>query len=178
MEFTPHAKRAYHIQSYGPAPSIDGVELVELKRFADDGGALTELARLSDGRTAAVAGFTLRQINYSELAPGAIKAFHLHTRQTDVWYVPPGDRMLVVLVDVRQGSRTEGVRVRLVLGHGASRLLRIPPGVAHGVRNLGEATGRIIYFTDLQFSSEPATCDEGRLPWDYAGADVWDVTRG
>src|SRR2546425_2373507 len=86
MEFTPHAKRAFHLQSYGPAPSIDGVELVELKRFADDGGTLTELARLSDGRTAAVAGFTLRQINYSELAPGAIKAFHLHTRQTDVWY--------------------------------------------------------------------------------------------
>src|SRR6266446_4457630 len=99
MEFTPHAKRAFHLQSYGLAPSIDGVELVELKRFADDGGTLTELARLSDGRTAAVAGFTLRQINYSELAPGAIRAFHLHTRQTDVWYVPPGDRLLVVLVD-------------------------------------------------------------------------------
>src|SRR2546422_6785213 len=115
MEFTPHAKRAFHLQSYGLAPSIDGVELVELKRFADDGGTLTELARLSDGRTAAVAGFTLRQINYSELAAGAIKAFHLHTRQTDVWYVPPGDRLLVVLVDVRQGSKTEGVRVRLVL---------------------------------------------------------------
>src|SRR2546427_2977047 len=178
MEFTPHAKRAFHLQSYGPAPSIDGVELVELKRFADDGGTLTELARLSDGRTAAVAGFTLRQINYSELAPAAIKAFHLHTRQTDVWYVPPGDRLLVVLVDVRQGSKTEGVRVRLVLGHGASRLLRIPPGVAHGVRNLGEATGRIIYFTDLHFSAEAATCDVGRLPLDYAGADVWDVTRG
>src|SRR5881397_3013853 len=108
MEFTPHAKRAFHLQSYGPAPSIDGVELVELKRFADDGGTLTELARLSDGRTAAVAGFTLRQINYSELSPGAIKAFHLHTRQTDIWYVPPGDRVLVVLVDVRQGSKTEG----------------------------------------------------------------------
>src|SRR5439155_14829868 len=138
----------------------------------------TELARLSDGRTAAVAGFPLRQINYSEVAAGAIKAVHLHTRQTDGWYVPPGDRLLVVLVDVRQGSKTEGVGVRLVLGHGASRLLRMPPGVAHGVRNLAEANGRIIYVTDLDFSAEPATCDEGRLPWDYAGADVWDVTRG
>jgi dTDP-4-dehydrorhamnose 3,5-epimerase len=178
MEFTPHAKRAFHVQSYGPPPSIDGVELVELKRFGDDGGTMTELARLDDGRAAALAGFTLRQINYSELSPGTIKAFHLHARQTDVWYVPPGDRMLVVLVDVRQGGKTEGARLRFMLGDGASRLLRIPPGVAHGVRNLGAATGRIVYFTDLQFSSEPATCDEGRLPWDYAGADVWDVTRG
>src|SRR2546430_14440437 len=89
MEFAPHAKRAFHVQSYGPGPSIDGVEVVELKRFADDGGTLTELVRLSDGRTTALAGFTPRQINYSELSPGAIKAFHLHTRQTDVWFVPP-----------------------------------------------------------------------------------------
>src|SRR5205823_12803237 len=86
MEFTPQAKRAFHMQSYGPGPSIDGVELVELKRFADDAGTLTELARLTDGRAAAFAGFALRQINYSELSPGAIKAFHLHTRQTDIWY--------------------------------------------------------------------------------------------
>ncbi len=178
MEFTPAAKRAFQTQSYGPTPSIDGVELVELRRFADDGGSLTELARLADGRAQGLAGFTLRQINYSELEPGAIKAFHLHARQTDVWYVPPTDRMLLVLIDVRQGSTTEGTRMRLTLGAGASRLVRIPPGVAHGVRNLAPAAGRIVYFSDVHFSPEPATSDEGRLPWDYAGTDVWDVTRG
>lgn len=178
MEFTPEAKRAFHIQSYVPAPRIDGVELIDLRRHHDDGGSMTELARLSDGRPEALAGFTVRQVNYSEVEPGVVKAFHLHSRQTDVWYVPPSDRMLVVLLDVRRGSPTEGARVRLVLGAGTSRLLRIPPGVAHGVRNLGVTTGRVVYFTDLHFSPDPATCDEGRLPWDHAGADVWDVTRG
>ena len=178
MELTPDAKRDFHVQSYGPGPTIDGVELVELRRFADDGGSMTELARLTDGDPAALAGFRVHQINYSEVEPGAIKAYHLHTRQTDVWYVPPSDRMLVVLVDARRGSRTEGARMRLVLGAGGSRLLRIPPGVAHGVRNLAATAGRIIYFTDVHFSADPATCDEGRLPWDWAGADVWDVTRG
>jgi dTDP-4-dehydrorhamnose 3,5-epimerase len=83
-----------------------------------------------------------------------------------------------VMVDTRRGSSTEGVRMRLVLGDGSSRLLRIPPGVAHGVRNLAAAPGRIIYFTDLHFSAEPASCDEGRLPWDFAGSDVWEITRG
>ncbi len=178
MDLTPAAKRAFQIQSYGPAPSIDGVEIVELKRFSDDGGSMTELARLTDGHSQAVAGFTLRQINYSEVEPGAIKAYHLHQRQTDVWYVPPTDRMLLVLLDVRQGSKTEGARMRLTLGAGASRLVRIPPGVAHGVRNLAATAGRIIYFTDVHFSPEPSMCDEGRLPWDYAGAEIWDVTRG
>jgi dTDP-4-dehydrorhamnose 3,5-epimerase len=120
----------------------------------------------------------MRQINFSEVEPGAIKAFHLHTRQTDVWFVPPSDRFLLILVDVRKGSHTEGASMRFMLGAGASRLVRIPPGVAHGVRNLGTAMGRIVYFTDVHFSPEPSDCDEGRLPWDYLGGDVWDVTRG
>jgi dTDP-4-dehydrorhamnose 3,5-epimerase len=92
--------------------------------------------------------------------------------------VPPTDRVLLVLVDVRKGSRTEGATMRVMLGNGGSRLARIPPGIAHGARNLGAATGRIIYFTDLHFSADPSECDEGRLPWDYLGADVWDATRG
>jgi dTDP-4-dehydrorhamnose 3,5-epimerase len=178
MDLIPQAKRAFHVQSYAPAPVIEGVQLVELKRFSDDGGSLTELVRLADGHPESLDGFTVRQVNYSEMEPGVIKAFHLHARQTDVWYVPPSDRMLVVLLDVRETSPTKNARMRVVLGAGASRLLRIPPGVAHGARNAGPATGRIIYFTDLHFSPDPAACDEGRLPWDFAGADVWDATRG
>ncbi|MBM3217755.1 MAG: dTDP-4-dehydrorhamnose 3,5-epimerase [Candidatus Rokubacteria bacterium] len=178
MDLSPQAKRVFEMQSYAPRPAIEGVQIVELKRFHDDGGSMTELARLVDGAPEGLSGFTLRQINFSEIEPGAIKAFHLHTRQTDVWFVPPSDRVLLVLVDVRKGSRTEGATMRLVLGSGAARLVRIPPGVAHGARNLGPATARIIYFTDLHFSPDPSDCDEGRLPWDYLGADVWDVTRG
>jgi dTDP-4-dehydrorhamnose 3,5-epimerase len=138
---------------------------------------MTELGRLAAGTLAGMRGFTVQQVNYSELAPGAIKAFHLHLRQTDVWFVPPGDRVLCVLIDARAGSPTAGVRSRLVLGDGRSQLLRIPPGVAHGARNLGPGPARIIYFTDLHFTSEPESCDEGRLPWDFAGAEVWNIAR-
>jgi dTDP-4-dehydrorhamnose 3,5-epimerase len=179
MDISRDAKRVFQLQTYPGAATIDGVVLRPLTRHADDGGSLTELVRLSaGGGVESLDAFVVRQVNFSELAPGTIKAFHLHVRQTDVWYVPPSDRMLMVLIDVRQGSRTEGARMRFVLGDGASRLLCIPPGVAHGVRNLGPAMGRIVYFTDLQFSAEPSSCDEGRLPWDFAGADVWEVTRG
>ena len=178
MDLAPQAKRVFQVQSYAPRPAIDGVQITELKRHHDDGGAMTELARLVDGAPQGMSGFTVRQVNFSEIEPGAIKAFHLHARQTDVWFVPPSDRVLLVLVDVRQGSRTEGTSMRLMLGNGASRIVRIPPGVAHGAKNLGAGTGRIIYFTDLHFSPNPADCDEGRLPWDYLGADVWDVTKG
>jgi dTDP-4-dehydrorhamnose 3,5-epimerase len=178
MEWSREAKQVFQVQSYAPRPTIDGVQIVELRRFADDGGAMTELGRLTDSALAGLSGFTVRQVNYSEIEPGAIKAFHLHARQTDVWFVPPTDRLLLVLLDVRKGSRTEGVSMRFMLGAGASRLVRIPPGVAHGARNMAAAPGRIIYFTDVHFSPDPADCDEGRLPWDHLGADVWDMTRG
>ena len=178
MNFNDEAKRAFSLQEYSPAPGIDGVQVVELKRFHDDGGSLTELGRLQGGVHAALPGFEVKQVNYSELEPGAIKAFHLHRRQTDVWFVPPADKMLLVLLDVRAESRSRNIHRRLVLGDGTSRLVRIPPGVAHGVKNLAPTRGRIIYFVDTHFSPDPDQSDEGRLPWDFAGAEIWDVMRG
>lgn len=177
MELSDAAKRAFRVQDYSPAPAIEGVEVVELARHADDGGSFTELGRFAAGASLAFSGFVLAQVNYSELEPGALKAFHLHRRQTDIWYVPPDDKLLLVLVDVRAGSPTEGARRRLVLGDGRSRLVRIPPGVAHGCKNVGAARGRIIYFTDTHFAPEPEATDEGRLPWDFAGAEVWETAR-
>lgn len=172
------AAAAYGVQDYSALTTIDGVERIPLRRFNDDGGSMTELGRLDDGRHQLVEGFTVQQVNYSVMEPLAVKAFHLHHRQTDVWYVPPSDKMLLVLGDVRRGSPTEGRVHRMVLGDGNSFLMRIPPGVAHGVRNLRPATpGTIVYFVDVQFSPGE-DCDEGRLPWDHFGADVWEVERG
>jgi dTDP-4-dehydrorhamnose 3,5-epimerase len=178
MDLTESAKRAFSLQDYSPARAIDGVEIAEIRRFVDDGGSFMELGRLTGGLHAAFPGFEVKQVNYSEMEPGAIKAFHLHLRQTDVWFVPPGDKLLLVLLDLRQESRTRDVVRRIVLGDGATRLVRIPPGVAHGVKNLAATRGRIIYFVDVQFSAAPEECDEGRVPWDFVGPDIWDVTRG
>jgi dTDP-4-dehydrorhamnose 3,5-epimerase len=176
-QFNAPAQAKYGVQDYRPKKRIEGVEIVELKRFNDDGGSMTELARLDGGLHKLLPGFTVRQMNYSVLEPLAIKAFHLHKRQTDVWFVPPCDKLLLVLADVRAGSPTEGQVMRFVLGDGNSRLVRIPPGVAHGCRNLRTATvSQIIYFVDVQFSTDEQ-CDEGRIPWDHFGADVWEVAR-
>ena len=176
-QFNDPAKARYSVQDYKARRRIEGVEIVELKRFNDDGGSMTELGRLDAGVHKQLPGFVAKQVNYSTLEPLAIKAFHLHKRQTDVWFVPPTDKLLLVLADVRAGSATEGTLMRVVLGDGNSRLVRIPPGVAHGCRNLRPAqAGQIIYFVDVQFSTDEH-CDEGRIPWDHFGADVWEVAR-
>ena len=177
-QFNDQAAKRYAVQDYKPRRSIEGLEIVQLKRFNDDGGSMTELARLDDGLVQGLKGFKALQINYSTMEPLAIKAFHLHQRQTDVWYVPPSDKLLLVVADVRKGSATEGLVQRIVLGDGNSRLVRIPPGVAHGAKNLRPSTPSVIvYLVDVHFSADEK-CDEGRLPWDHFGAQVWEVERG
>lgn len=178
MRLTDDAEARCRKQRYGgDSHRIEGVEIVELRRFADDGGSMTELARLDDGSLRGMPGFRPAQINFSTVEPGAIKAFHVHRAQSDVWFVPPGDRVLLVLADVRSGSKTEGGRMRLLLGDARSSLVRIPPGVAHGCRNLGRESARIVYLTDRHFSPEPGDTDEGRLPWDLLGPEIWELAR-
>lgn len=177
MKLNADADSALRVQRYDGLPSIDGVELIELRRFNDDGGAMMELFRFNEPRPVGLEGFEPQQLNYSVVQPGVIKAFHLHRHQTDLWFVPPEDRILMALVDVRAGSPSEGVRQRIMLGDGNSRLVRVPPGVAHGCRNLSRTESRVLYLTDLLFDPDPERCDEGRLPWDFAGADIWDIVK-
>jgi dTDP-4-dehydrorhamnose 3,5-epimerase len=177
VKVSPELKSLFTFQDYGKRPAIDGVVVHALRRFAEDGGSMTELSRFAEGVPAPFPGFGLAQVNYSTLQPSVIKAFHLHHRQTDIWFVPPEDRVVLVLVDVRAGSPTEKTVTKLMLGDGQSLLVRIPPGVAHGCRNVGNAPARIIYMTDVQFSPEPAATDEGRLPWDFVGADIWEPSK-
>jgi dTDP-4-dehydrorhamnose 3,5-epimerase len=178
MKFNAAASERYKVQDYRAKPKIAGLEIVELKRFNDDGGSMTELARLEEGRVKGLEGFVARQVNYSTMDPLAIKAFHLHQRQTDVWFVPPTDKILLCVGDVRAGSPTEKLVQRIVLGDGRSFLVRIPPGVAHGCKNLRcDRASVIVYFVDVHFSTGE-DCDEGRLSWDHFGAEVWEVERG
>ena len=178
MKLTQQAEQSITLQDYSKKPVIDGVEIINLKRFNDDGGSFTELARISGGIPEALPGFEIRQVNFSEMSPEAIKAFHVHRKQTDVWFVPPADKILLVLADVRENSPTEGVIMRIPLGDCNTRLVKIPPGVAHGCKNIAPENGSIIYFVNQVFSADPATSDEGRLPWDFFGTDVWEIEKG
>lgn len=158
-------------QDYTPATKIAGVEILELKEFVDDGGSFLELARLQNGLLAAKPDFNVRQVNFSLLQPGAVKAFHLHYNQNECWFVPPAQRLLLGMYDVRQDSPTAKVTMRLALGGHKARLVYIPAGVAHGVANLENTGANLIYLADQNFSLEQP--DEQRLPYDILGADFW-----
>lgn len=178
MQIDPELASRVSLQKYGAERRIHGVEFHELSRFVDDAGSLQELARLDAGAFRGRPGFQLRQINHALLEPGSIKAFHLHLRQSELWFAPPDTRLLVGLLDVRADSPTTRQSMRFVMGDGASRLLFIPAGVAHGVANLSARAGSLVYFTDQEFTPDPARCDEQRLAWDTLGASFWERERG
>ncbi len=164
-------------QSYAPGTTIDGVEFLQLRPMVEEGGDFMELLRLNgSGELAAKPGMHVKQVNFSRVMPGAIKAFHLHFSQEDVWFVPPADRLIIGLVDVREASPTYQQRMRFVLGAGQSRMVFIPRGVAHGAANVGSQPAQMIYFVNQHFSAEEP--DEHRLPWDMCGADFWNILPG
>jgi dTDP-4-dehydrorhamnose 3,5-epimerase len=164
-------------QLYGPKPRIDGILLRDLEVFSDEGGDFCEITRIgSDGTLAAFPGYRPEQISFSLMLPGTIKAWHLHERQDDLWFVPATDRLLIGLLDVRGDSETFRNSMRLVLGAGKARLLYIPKGVAHGVANSSGIAASILYFTDRAFDAENP--DEHRLPHDLLGAEFWTIPPG
>ena len=68
----------------------------------------------------------------------------------------------MALYDTRPDSPTKGVLQELFMGWDMGiRLLKIPPGVAHGCKAIGD-TAHLVYVTSNVY--DPA--EEGRIPHD------------
>lgn len=178
IRLTADVEAALSFQSYPRAATIDGVRLRPLRRHWSDNGWFAEYLRLEGGRTAAEGeeGMELRQLSLSRAAPDRINAFHIHPKvaQNELWTVVQG-QLLVWLVDCRQGSSSEGIRQRVILTSEEPGQLFIPAGVAHGYR-AGPDGALLLYAMDQQFDA--ADPNEGRLPWDHFGAQLWEEDRG
>ena len=168
-------------QSYVPRSPIAGVVLSEVAVARSADGLFAEVARIDErGGVQGLEAFRPIQWNWSLLLPGAVKGWHLHLDQDDLFIVPPDSTLLVGLVDLRRHSATDArpTPQRLVLGAGRSHRLLIPRGVAHGLANLGTAPQTILYAVNRFFTADEDRTDEWRLPWDYFGADFWAMGRG
>lgn len=164
-------------QKYSEKAHIEGLELLPLTLHTDDGGNFLEVFRIQDGTVQGLEmPFQAQQVSMSMMEPGVVKAYHIHQNQDDLWFVPPTHRLLVNIHDIREDSPTFDTHMRLVLGGGSAKLLRIPNGVAHGVKNCYSQAMYLFYATNQQFNPEQP--DELRLPWDHFGADVWDLQKG
>jgi dTDP-4-dehydrorhamnose 3,5-epimerase len=133
--------------------NIEGVILKQLTTHSDERGFFREVIRQTDDF---FDGFG--QWSHSLMHPGVAKAWHIHQRQTDWWYVIGS--LKVALYDTRADSPTKGQLMEFLMGDANPTCLRIPPGVAHGCRAL-EPT-HVLYITSHVYAPE----DEGRIPHD------------
>lgn len=169
-------KQEIYDQDYSKKKVINGVKVVEIKKFVGEDGVFEELTRVNDnGAMKEFPDFKIKQVNRSKLLSGSIKAWHLHYKQEDVWYVSPEDHMILGLWDLRNDSDTKDTRMKIVLGNGTSKLVYVPRGVAHGVVNVSKKSGTILYFVNEQFN--PTDPDEKRLKWDAVGSDFWEIAK-
>jgi dTDP-4-dehydrorhamnose 3,5-epimerase len=105
---------------------LEGVSVAELRQIVDSRGAVLHMLRAD---APDFAGFG--ECYFSEVAPGAIKAWKRHRLQTQNIAVPVG-RVRLVLVDMRrEGASPHVVAVELGRPDAYVRV-RIPPYVWYG----------------------------------------------
>ena len=174
VDLSPEVCKSVSFQDYSPQASIDGVVIAPLKKHRQLEGSFMELARIQNGEFGE--GFEVRQVSLAIASPDRINAFHIHPKrpQDEKWTVVSGC-LLVWLIDCRNGSATEGRRFSVVLSGENPAMLTIPAGVAHGYK-AGHEGASLIYFMNDQF--DLADPNEGRLPWDLFGSELWaaDIT--
>lgn len=152
------------------AKLLAGVRVCPYPLWPDDRGYFMEVLRVGQG-LAADFPHDSTQVSAALGYPGAIKAFHFHTRQTDCWQAAAG-MLQVALVDLRRESRTFGLRNTLYLGVLRPWQLLIPPGVGHGYKVIGPEPSLLVYVTDRLY--DPS--DEGRIPYNQPGIHYdWEL---
>ena len=138
---------------------IEGVSVREVLHVPRDHGVITEVFRPEWDPT----GLPVVHIYQSRLYPGALGAWSCHARNTDRLFVNQGN-IKVVLYDAREGSQTSGTLNELHAGDARPCLIVLPPGVWHGLQNLGSQDALVLNMPTQPYNYEDP--DHYRLPYD------------
>ena len=119
-------------------PSIHDVLLTKLRQIVDERGSVLHHLRNDDADFGAFG-----EAYFSEIVPGAIKAWKRHRAQTQNLAVPVG-RVRFVIHDDRSSSPTNGATDIVELGRPDNyRRLTIPYGLWYGFQCLSEVPALI-----------------------------------
>lgn len=113
-------------------PAIAGVVIHPLRQIRDERGAVLHMLRADAPH---FEGFG--EIYFSQVLPGAIKAWKRHREMIQNFAVPVG-RIKLVIYDDRPDSPTRGKLQELIVGSDHYGLVRIPPGVWYGFQGIAE----------------------------------------
>lgn len=146
-----------------PPSHIDGVIATELRQISDDRGAVLHMLRCD-----APEFERFGECYFSEVMPGAIKAWKRHHLQTQCIAVPVG-RIRLVIYDDRDGSVTRGQVQERELGRPDAYVrLRIPPGLWYGFTCISATPALLANCPDLPHKpaeSEARPADDPAIPY-------------
>jgi len=141
------------------------IQTKQLVSHYDERGFFREIIRATDD----IFKDGFGQWSHSMMATGTVKAWHIHRLQTDLFYVPIG-MVKVVLCDLSNNfieTHHPETFTEFILGdQHPAQVIRIPPGVAHGIKVL-QGPSHLFYITSRVYDPE----DEGRIPHDALGYD-------
>lgn len=148
---------------------IDGVVALEVLHVPVNYGVLTEIFHPDWDP----GGSPVAQVYQVRLFAGTISAWHSHLQMTDRLFVNQGF-MKIVLFDDREGSMTRGLINEFHVGDARPTLIVIPPGVWHGVQNLGASDSLYINLPSHAYNYEDPdhyrlSHDTPDIPYSWGG---------
>ena len=145
---------------------IGGVVITPLRQIVDERGKVMHMLR-SDAPN--YAGFG--EVYFSCVHPGAVKAWHIHSRMILNYAVPHG-QIKFVLYDDRAGSATRGEVMELFLGPDNYSLVTVPPMVWNGFKGVGADTAIVANCASIPHDPNEI---ERRDPSDPRIPYSWDI---
>lgn len=144
---------------------IQGVTLTELRQIGDERGAVLHMMRCDAPE------FTrFGECYFSEVLPGAVKAWKRHRIQTQNLAIPVG-RIRMVIFDDRPSSPSRGQVQEIELGRPDAYLrLQIPPGLWYGFSCIGGVPALLVNCADVPHDpdeSERCPLDDARIPYKW-----------
>ncbi len=126
--------------------NIPGVEIIPLRPHRDGrGGLLKVLMRHQLGGAE-----RFGEIYLSWAEPGAVKAEHYHEKTCE-WFCALRGEGILWLEEVNSGRQ-----MRIEMNESAPITVRVPPGVAHAVQNVGEQRLDLLAYADRPYNPHDA----------------------
>ncbi len=147
---------------------IEGVKTKKLSVIADERGRLMEILRCDEEIFQ-----KFGQVYMTTTYPGVVKGWHYHKIQTDNVAVIHG-MVKLVLYDAREESPTKGEVNQFFVGIHNSMLVRIPKGVYHGWKCIGNDEAIVVNCTTEPYNYKQP--DEHRVPFDSPDVPYnWEI---
>lgn len=148
---------------------IDGVTIIPLRTILDERGLVRHMMKATDPHFR-----QFGEIYFSQIFPGAIKAWHVHHRM-ELNYAVISGNIKLVLFDDRKDSSTYKQIQEIFMGEDNYVLITIPVNVVNGFKAIGNQKAIV-----ANCSTIPHDPDEIQRfdPFDKKIGYNWDIRHG